>query len=199
MQIGCNGGSSPMRVPPLFVLVGRPGWLAAAHVLFAEIWNRVEAAGRLAVSHVAGVDRRRGQSQPPTAAEWTDCCNRRRRICRASKLSSGRLESFYDAVISEAEKIPVVRNDMPDTWIHGFESMPVETKLACEVRPLESAVCVLRYGIAPPVLTGKMPVPLAPLLAKAYENSLLWRAHVWIRQQKNGRLAVWRRLAKSTR
>ena len=178
---------------------GKGGWLAAAHVLFAEIWNRVEAAGRLAVSHVAGVDRR-GQSRPAHGSgKWTNCCNRRRRICRASKLSSGDWRIFTTPSTRKRKKSPSCATIYPNTWIHGFESMPVETKLACEVRPLESAVGVLDTELRAAGLTGKMPVPLAPLLAKAREQLALQRAHVWIRQQKDGRLAVWRRLAKSTR
>jgi hypothetical protein len=65
---------------------------------------------------------------------------------------------------------------MPDTWIHGFESMPVETKLASNVRPRENALAILDtelrgWGLEPP--------PLGNSLAKAYEDSLLYSEHTF--------------------
>ena len=55
----------------------------------------------------------------------------------------GTLDDFAKAVLAEKPELEVVRADMPDTWIHGFLSMPIETKITHAVRPLEPAVDVL--------------------------------------------------------
>ena len=47
------------------------------------------------------------------------------------KIRMGRLSDFADAILAEEKlspKLPVVRKDMPDTWIHGIMSMPIETR-----------------------------------------------------------------------
>ena len=35
------------------------------------------------------------------------------------------LDDFAKAVLAEKPDLPVVRADMPDTWIHGWLSMPI--------------------------------------------------------------------------
>lgn len=178
MQIGCNGGSSPMRVPPLFWWEGPDGsrlLTSYSPKYGTELRPPDDWPYHTWLALIVAGD----NHGPPTAAEVDKLLQQAAQDLPGVKIKFGRLEDFYDAVISEAEKIPVVRGDMPDTWIHGFESMPVETKLACEVRPLESAVCVLDTELRAAGLTGKMPVPLAPLLAKAYENSLLYSEHTF--------------------
>ena len=74
------------------------------------------------------------------------------------------------------ENIPVVRGDMPDTWIHGFESMPIETKTGCNIRPLETAVASLDTHLK---MAGVATPPLAAALATAYEHSLLYGEHTF--------------------
>ncbi len=93
------------------------------------------------------------------------------------KVKFGRLEDFYDAIMAEKnENIPVVRGDMPDTWIHGFAALPLETKLAWNVRPLEGAVAMLDTELRAAEVN---PPPLAQALARAYENSLLYSEHTF--------------------
>ena len=45
-----------------------------------------------------------------------------------AKIRIGQLEDFYDALMKENPELPVIRGDMPDTWIHGYMSMPSEVK-----------------------------------------------------------------------
>ena len=42
----------------------------------------------------------------------------------------GQMSDFAEAILRENPNLPVVRGDMPDTWIHGIGSMPIETQLA---------------------------------------------------------------------
>ena len=114
---------------------------------------------------------------PPTPEQVNGIRESVARQMPGVKLKFGKLEDFYDAIAAEHnEHIPVVRGDMPDTWIHGFESMPVETKTGCNVRPLETAVASLDTHLR---IAGVATPPLAASLATAYENSLLYSEHTF--------------------
>ena len=52
----------------------------------------------------------------------------------------GQLSDFAEAILREKPELPVVRGDMPDTWIHGIGSMPIETQLAHATRPRIAAL-----------------------------------------------------------
>ena len=174
-QVGCNGGSTPMRVPPLFWWQGLDGSrLLTSYsphygtgLIPPDDWPYATWLALIVAGDNHG---------PPTADEVDKLLKQAARELPGVKIKFGRLEDFYDAIIAERNKIPVVRGDMPDTWIHGFESMPVETKIAWDVRPLESAVGVLDTELR---AAGLNPPPLAPALANAYENSLLYSEHTF--------------------
>ena len=92
------------------------------------------------------------------------------------KIRLGRLSDFSDAILREKARIPVVRGDMPDTWIHGIMSMPVESKLARNIRPriaaLEALNALLRaWGVEAPAVQDAV--------ATAYEKSLMFGEHTW--------------------
>ena len=174
-QIGCNGGSAPMQVPPLFWWEGPDGsrLLTSYSVRYGtqlmppddwpyHVWLALIVAG--------------DNHGPPKAAEVDRLLKQAAEELPGVKIKFGRLEDFYDEVISEKDKIPVVRGDMPDTWIHGFEALPVETKLACNERPDEEAVGVLDTELR---TAGLNPPSLKPLLAKSYENNLLYSEHTF--------------------
>jgi hypothetical protein len=82
--------------------------------------------------------------------------------------------------------LPVVRADLADTWIKGIMSMPIETKLARNVRPEIAALDALgtllpAWGVRVPSgrpLAGGDPQTGA-LVAAAYEGSLLFGEHTW--------------------
>ena len=70
---------------------------------------------------------------------------------------------------------PVVRGDMPDTWIHGINSMPQESALAHRARP---AICTAEaLNTLTNIWMGR-PLQSAKI-AQAYENSLLCGEHTW--------------------
>lgn len=176
LQVGCNGGSKPMQVPPLFWWEGRDGSrLLTAYspeygtpLLPPEDWPYPVWLAVIMTGDNHG---------PPTAAEVNKLIVQAAKEMPDVKVKFGRLEDFYDAFMAENTRdIPVVRGDMPDTWIHGFESMPVETKTGCNVRPLEGAVAMLDTELR---AAGLETAPLSQPLARAYENSLLYSEHTF--------------------
>jgi alpha-mannosidase len=176
MHIGCNGGSKPMQVPPLFWWEGPDGSRLltfyspqyGTQLLPPKDWPYHTWLALIMTSDNQG---------PPAAATVDKLLQQAAKDLPGVKIKFGRLEDFGSAILAEQNKnIPVVRGDMPDTWIHGFESMPVETKLGCDVRPLEGAVALLDTELR---AAGVSSAPLAQPLATAYENSLLFSEHTF--------------------
>lgn len=177
LHIGCNGASHNIAVPPLYWWEGPDG----SRVLTAfsgdygtglfppdswpyRTWLAMEMTG--------------DNQGPPTDAQVENIRGRVAKQFPDVKLKFGKMEDFYDAIIAEHNtNIPVVRADTPDTWIHGFESMPIETKVAWNTRPLETTAGILDTQLRAAGLSS--PTPLAPQLAKAYEQSLLYGEHTF--------------------
>jgi hypothetical protein len=93
------------------------------------------------------------------------------------KIRIGRLSDFADAILAEKPQLPVVRGDMPDTWIHGPMCDPAGARLARNIRPqiaaAESLGAMLRsWGVA-------QPPHIESTIAGAYEQSLLYGEHTW--------------------
>ena len=88
----------------------------------------------------------------------------------------GQLSDYADAIVRENPDLPVVRDDTPDTWIHGIGSMPIETQLAHATRPriaeLESLDTLLRTW-------GVPATSVASIVRDAYEHTLLFGEHTW--------------------
>ncbi len=113
---------------------------------------------------------------PPTSASVRKLVEQAKRELPGVKIRFGRLSDFADAVIKENPSLPVVRADMPDNWIHGIGSMPVETALARRIRPrigtLESLTTLLGgWGVKAPGVKAAV--------ATAYEGSMLFGEHTW--------------------
>lgn len=89
----------------------------------------------------------------------------------------GTMDDFANTIMKEdLSKLPVVRSDMGDVWIHGTMSMPAATKLAQNVRPsiegLDELSTLSRiWGVYLP--------NQKQMIAEAYEQSLLYSEHTW--------------------
>jgi hypothetical protein len=176
LQIGCNGASAPMRVPPLFWWEGPDG--SRLLTFYSEDYGTQLLPPKNWPYHTWLAMIMTGDNQgPPTVEEVDGLLQQAAKELPGVKVKFGRLEDFYDAIMAEKnETIPVVRGDMPDTWMHGFEAFPLETKLAWNVRPLEGAAAMLDTELR---AAGVNPSPLAQPLARAYENSLLYSEHTF--------------------
>lgn len=113
---------------------------------------------------------------PPNAEEVERLFARAEKELPGVRVRFGQMSDFADAILRENPELPVVRGDMPDTWIHGIDSMPVETQLAHTVRPRIAALESLD------TLLGAWNVrsPRAgDAVRDAYENTLLFGEHTW--------------------
>jgi hypothetical protein len=176
LHIGCNGGSAPMRLPDLFWWEGPDG--SRLLTFYSPQYGTQLLPPKNWPYHTwLAMIMEMDNHGPPSAAKVDMILQQAAKELPGVRIKIGRLEDFYDAITAEKnENIPVVRGDMPDTWIHGLESMPIATRLAWDVRPLEGAVAMLDTEMR---AAGVNPPPLAQPLAKAYENSLLYSEHTF--------------------
>ncbi|WP_140939621.1 glycoside hydrolase family 38 N-terminal domain-containing protein [Sphingobacterium lumbrici] len=105
-----------------------------------------------------------------------------------AKVSIGRMSDFYDAIMRENPSLPVVRGDMPDTWIHGYMSMPREVKdsrrVSKDLFSLESLNTL--YDIWSP-----KGYHITELLSDAYTNKLLFDEHTFGMAMPHGKNGTW--------
>jgi alpha-mannosidase len=89
----------------------------------------------------------------------------------------GTMDDFTNLIMKEdLSKLPVIRTDIGDPWIHGPMSMPEACKLAQNIRPQIGALDQLNtleqiWGIYRPDIRSA--------IASAYEKSLLFSEHTW--------------------
>ncbi len=113
---------------------------------------------------------------PPKSKDVKALFDRARRQLPGVRIRFGQMSDFAEAILREKPGLPVVRDDTPDTWIHGIGSMPVETQMAHSTRPRIAALEALD------TLLGAWGVPVEPAAAAvrdAYEETLLFGEHTW--------------------
>ena len=176
LHIGCNGASSSPQVPMLFWWEGPDGsrlltFYSAGNygtdLVPPKDWPHKTWLAMLMTGDNHG---------PQTLEEAKRLQEEAAAKLPGVKVHFGKLSDFAEAILAEHPDLPVVRGDMPDTWIHGLESMPIETALARRARPqigaLERLDTLMRcWEMTPESVDGA--------LSRAYENSLLYGEHTW--------------------
>jgi hypothetical protein len=93
------------------------------------------------------------------------------------KARAGSMDDFASLILKEdLSKLPVVRTDIGDVWIHGPMSQPAATKLAMNIRPDIGGVDALTtlersWGLFIPDISNRV--------SEAYEKSMLYTEHTW--------------------
>jgi alpha-mannosidase len=175
LQLGCNGNSGYLRVPHLFWWEGPDGSRVLCN--FTENYGSgiVPPKGWPARNYLAMI--MTGDNHgPPTQAEVANLRKAAEQQLPGVRVHLGTLDDFARAVAAEKPDLPVIRGDMPDTWIHGWMSMPVEAKLVRDARPFQPALDVLDTQLR---TWGLQTGNLAPALAEAYEQSNLYSEHTF--------------------
>lgn len=176
LHIGCNSASSSPSVPPLFWWEGPDGsrllTMYTGEGYGTELLPSADWPHRtwLALIHTGD------NHGPPTPEEVKQLLDKAAKMLPGVKVRIGRLSDFADALMAEKPDLPVVRGDMPDTWIHGPMSDPAGAKIARNIRPAiastESLQTQLRmWNLDVQNETSK--------IAAAYEGSLLYGEHTW--------------------
>ena len=174
-QLGCNEGCSRPEVPLLYWWEGPDGsrvltMCSAAygsglcpprdwpHQTWLCMWMTGDNHG------------------PPNAQEVERLFAQAKKDLPGVRVRFGQMSDFAEAILREQPDLPVIRGDMPDTWIHGIGSMPIETQLAHSTRPRIAALEALDTLLT---VWGASPGSAAAAVREAYENTLLFGEHTW--------------------
>jgi alpha-mannosidase len=175
LQIGDNYAAKPIRVPPLFWWEGPDGSRILCGYTCDYGSTLAPPRNWPAKNYLAAIVTHDNSGLPKPAAVATI----RQLVEKGAngiRYHFGTLDDFASAVTKENPDLPVVRGDMLDTWIHGIMSMPVETAIARDIRPLEPALDALDTQLR---LWGVNTPSVAAKLAEAYDQSGLYGEHTW--------------------
>lgn len=175
LHIGGNSACPGPRVPLLFLWEGPDGsrLLTMSNVGYGtglvppEGWPHKTW---LALIHT-------GDNQgPPTVKDVEALLAQAKEKLPGVTVRMGRLSDFGDAILAENPDLPVVRGDMPDTWIHGVASLPQATAAAHRARPEMQALMTLQE-----LANGaNLELPSVGMALPALrEKSLLFGEHTW--------------------
>ncbi len=180
LHLGCNAASSSPRVPILFWWEG-PDRSRLLTMYTAESYGTglVPPADWphktwLALIHTGD------NHGPPRPDEVKTLLEEAAVKLPGVRVRIGRLSDFSDAILAEKAELPVVRGDMPDTWIHGPMCDPDGARLARTIRPAiairETLDTHLRSWIGG---DRSSEIGDGVGIAAAYEKSLLYGEHTW--------------------
>jgi alpha-mannosidase len=176
LHLGCNAASRSPEVPVLFWWEG-PDGSRLLTMYSAEGYGTglVAPKGWLYKTWLALVHTGDNHG-PPTPEEVKQLLAEAKVKLPQVQVQIGRLSDFADAILAEKAKLPVIRGDMPDTWIHGPMCDPAGAKIARNIRPAIATAELLdtqlhAWGVPAPEATRA--------IATAYENSLLYGEHTW--------------------
>jgi hypothetical protein len=187
LQIGCNSACQYPRFPPLFWWEGPDGSRILCNYTAFYGSNFAPPADWPSKNYLAMI-MTGDNAGPPSVAEVEKLREQYAKALPGVKVHFGTLDDFAKAVAAEKPDLPVVRGDTPDTWIHGLLSMPIETKTARNIRPLEPALDALDTQLS---VWGLKTASLARPLAEAYENSFLYGEHTWGMNGEYGGRKLW--------
>lgn len=176
LHLGCNAASRSPEVPALFWWEG-PDGSRLLTMYTAESYGTGLVPSKdwpypvwLALIHTGD------NHGPPAPEEVKQVLAEAAQKLPGVKVRIGRLSDFSDALLARKPEIPVVRGDMPDTWIHGPQCDPVGGRLARRIRPLLETAELLDTELRG---WGVAHDPATAPLAEARERSLLYGEHTW--------------------
>lgn len=189
LHIGCNPGSKSPDVPALFWWEGPDG-----SRLLTFNWAEYYGSGVLPPANwpyktwLAMIHTHENTGAPAPADVAAVLKEAHEKLPNA-KIRIGQLEDFYDALMREHPELPVIRGDMPDTWIHGYMSMPKEVK---KNKALQRSIYVEEALNTQLKQWGLEAEPVIPYVDKAVEQTLLFDEHSFGLAMSHGHQASWK-------
>lgn len=189
LHIGCNPGSVSPELPTLFWWEG-PDGSRLLTFNWAEYYGSgvLPPAGWKHKTWLAMIHTHENTGAPKPE-EVAAVLAEARQKAPGAKVRIGQLEDFYDALMKENPSLPVVRGDMPDTWIHGYMSMPREVKVNKAMQRViyneETLNTLLKHW-------NCAAEPVKPYVEKAIEQTVLFDEHTFGLAFSHGHQGGWK-------
>ncbi len=183
LQLGCNHNSGHLEVPHLFWWEGPDGSKILCNFTPEYGSGILPPKGWPAKNYLAMI-MTHDNSGPPSAADVAALRAAAAQRLPGVRVHFGSLDDYARAIAKENPEIPTVRGaqlptvrrDMPDTWIHGWMSMPVEAKISRNTRPFQPVMDILDTELR---AWGQKTNDIAPALYRAYELGNLHSEHTF--------------------
>ncbi|HEY6083405.1 MAG TPA: hypothetical protein VIU45_08110, partial [Chitinophagaceae bacterium] len=175
LHLGCNPGSAFPRLPLLFWWQGPDGSKLltmysreyGSSLLPPPDWHHKTWLAMIMRGDNAG---------PPAPEEVKKLLRQVHAAMPDVKVTVGRLSDFTGSILKEnLSDLPVVRSDMPDTWIHGVMVDPANVSLSKTTIPQLFEANYLHTLL----FKDKTDTAFQRKLNASYENSLLFYEHTW--------------------
>jgi hypothetical protein len=176
LHIGCNPASQSPRVPMLFWWQGPDG--SKLMTMYSEKYygTSLLPPANWPYKTWLAIMQTNDNDGPPSPEKVDQYLADAHKYAPNAKVRIGRISDFYNAIIKENPQLPTVKGDMPDTWIHGFMSMPREVK---DSRRINSDLLALESANSLYNLWTKKGYDISRPLYDAYENNLLFNEHTF--------------------
>ena len=179
LHMGSNPAAGVAKVPPLFWWEGPDG--SRLLTAYTSDYGSAETPPANWPHRTWLAMLVNGDNQGPQSVEKVrERLERIQKKFPKAKITVGSLDDFARAFLANdadhLASLPVVRGDMPDSWIHGLQSMPIETALARRGRPALTVLGSLDTTLRAWGLTTS---PVSPVLTAAFEQSLLYGEHTF--------------------
>ena len=178
LHLGCNPASSSPRLPLLFWWEGPDGSRLLTMYSAGDYGSGLAPPADWPYQTWLALIHTGDNSGPPRPREVGQFLEEAKRKLPGVSVRIGRMSDFADAIRAEHASIPVVRGDMPDTWVHGPMCDPAGAREARNLRPAIGATELLGAELAG-WNAGFDPGDSATRLAAAREKSLLYGEHTW--------------------
>ncbi len=180
---GCKQNADLAKIPPLCWWEGPDG----SRILLGYCPNYGEVRGSPKFTVPKGWKHRtylayymRGDNQGPISAKDAEVVMANvRKAIPGVKVRFGDPSDFAAAIIAEEKespRLPVIRGDMPDTWIHGQMTAPEETAIHRHAQTELITLGVLDTTLRALGLETK---PISRVLDRGYRKSGLYSEHTW--------------------
>ena len=132
LEIGINGGSKPAELPPIFLWKDPSG--ASLTVMYNHDYSGIARVpgSDLAIATVVRGDNSGPHTTEEIAATYADLAKR----FPNAEIVSCTLSEMANAVHPHRDKLPVVTQEIGDTWIYGVPSDPLKVARYREVSRL---------------------------------------------------------------
>lgn len=177
LHLGCNGASMPPQLPYLFWWEG-PDGSRLLTMYSTEYGSELFPPKDWPCKTWLAMLMRGDNQGPPQPEELKQLLDKIHKEMPGVKVTVGELGDFGDRIMQENPELPVIKQDMPDTWIHGAMCDPssaiVESKAVPDIYMGESLGTLLDlYGVKSSSPRDNQTI------ASAYESALLYYEHTW--------------------
>lgn len=188
LHLGCNPASQSPDVPLLFWWEG-PDGSRLMTMYYPDYYGTdlVSPEDWPFKTWLAIIPTNDNQGAPPPD-QVRQTLEEIKKLAPHAEIITGRMSDFYDALIRENPELPVIKGDMPDTWIHGYQSMPREMKTSRKMQKDIYALEALNTQLNN--WTG-VNENIRRIISKASENSLLFDEHTFGLAMSHGHSGTW--------